>query len=509
MALSSFAEDIWVAESSSGSADGSSSNNAAAVSFFNTAGNWGDGAGKISAGDTVRLVGTFTTAITAQGSGVSGSPITVSFQPGAKFSKASWSGNVITLTGRSNIIISGGATGRIGGASGNESLAVGVIESTDNGTGLGNTNDAVGVYANPGQFITVKDLVFRDLYVRTSGSETLGYGIGVYLRWNGGATPSDLTVSNCVFQNMVTGVGMTYGPGSSNFTMVHCTARNVNWGGFVGDHGSGATMDGVLVDGNYFHSFTNWYQPGTQFHHNGFYAWAESGGSIVNVTMRKNLIGPGFYFGDPVSATSGLFVSGSGAVGENLIYNNVFVEGTNDAPSNGLVFVWPGSNAVTRIYNNTFIGGGSGNAMQLYGGRGTAGQQQFFVQNNFAQAKTFINVANSATISLVASNDHGWNLISGQEYSTSTNASSSFKTLAQWQALGFDTTSTNTAPLLDGYTLEAGSPLIGAGTDLSAFFTDDFTGSPRVAPWDIGAYEYLGRRATAGTVNVGTLTITP
>lgn len=38
------------------------------------------------------------------------------------------------------------------------------------------------------------------------------------------------------------------------------------------------------------------------------------------------------------------------------------------------------------------------------------------------------------------------------------------------------------------FTLPIGSPLRSVGTDLSATFTDDYTGATRVAPWDIGAY---------------------
>lgn len=43
-------------------------------------------------------------------------------------------------------------------------------------------------------------------------------------------------------------------------------------------------------------------------------------------------------------------------------------------------------------------------------------------------------------------------------------------------------------PDLSGYVPRAGSPAVGSGTDLSAFFIDDFTGSTRVSPWDIGAH---------------------
>jgi hypothetical protein len=77
------------------------------------------------------------------------------------------------------------------------------------------------------------------------------------------------------------------------------------------------------------------------------------------------------------------------------------------------------------------------------------------------------------------------------------------------EATSYEDNGIDADPDLAVYVPQTGSPAIGAGTDLSAYFTDDFTGSTRVAPWDIGAYEYLGRHATAGTVNVGTLTITP
>lgn len=48
------------------------------------------------------------------------------------------------------------------------------------------------------------------------------------------------------------------------------------------------------------------------------------------------------------------------------------------------------------------------------------------------------------------------------------------------------------------------------GADLQSLFTVDATGSTRIAPWDIGAYEYFpsgGITATANTVNVGTLKV--
>ncbi|MDA3808174.1 MAG: hypothetical protein PF440_09750 [Thiomicrorhabdus sp.] len=50
------------------------------------------------------------------------------------------------------------------------------------------------------------------------------------------------------------------------------------------------------------------------------------------------------------------------------------------------------------------------------------------------------------------------------------------------------TAPTDTPPDL---TLKTGSNAIGAGTDLSAYFTTDITGATRTVPWDIGAFAYI------------------
>lgn len=75
---SAFAENFYIGQSSAGAGDGTSCANRRAISFFNGSGNWGVGASKISAGDTVYLCGTITTAMGVQGSGSAGNVITIS-----------------------------------------------------------------------------------------------------------------------------------------------------------------------------------------------------------------------------------------------------------------------------------------------------------------------------------------------------------------------------------------------------------------------------------------------
>lgn len=70
------------------------------------------------------------------------------------------------------------------------------------------------------------------------------------------------------------------------------------------------------------------------------------------------------------------------------------------------------------------------------------------------------------------------------------------KTLAQWQALGYDLNSISSDPLLtSAYKLTKDSPCVDAGETLSDV-TDDYEGTPRPigTSSDIGAYEYYSKK---------------
>lgn len=68
LVVSAHAEDLYCTQAGTTPFDGTLAHPFRA-SDFNTSGNWGAGAGKISAGDTVHLGGTFTTKLTVLGSG--------------------------------------------------------------------------------------------------------------------------------------------------------------------------------------------------------------------------------------------------------------------------------------------------------------------------------------------------------------------------------------------------------------------------------------------------------
>lgn len=485
-AFTAHGEDFYVAQSILGNGNGASATNSKALSFFNSETSWSSPikvSGKIGPGDTVHLVGTITMPLIVQASGLAGKPITILFEFGAKMSHPAWpstpnstSGGAIAVSRKDYITIDGGANG--------------VIENTANGTGLTNSVCAVGINGTSASFFTVRNLTIRNLYVRKKGSEYSPGSAAISNTAKNDDRFTDFLVENCTISDVMIGIDTDYTAGCANYTFRNNTIYNCNWGGRCGDRRSSSTITNVTIANNNFFNFTNW--DGTDnatqaaFHHNGFYCWAESGGTFNKVTAYGNKIGPNFTSVSPNGATSGLFFSGSGMIGPILIHSNLFVENTADSPSNGNIFVWPAASAVTRIYNNTFVGGGTGIAIGYEGVRGGS----LYIANNLCTGKNFIYVTNNTLVRATIDNNLGYNLSSGQEYSWSSNSSLSARTFAQWQNLGFDIHGINSNPYFvssTNFALQSSSPAKGSGMDLSNYFTIDKEGNTR-SSWDIGAY---------------------
>lgn len=90
------ATNIYIAQAAAGGANGADCADALPSSYFNNGGNWGSGANQIGPGTTVHLCGTITgapgsTLLTVQGSGASGSPVTILFESGAQLNAPYWS----------------------------------------------------------------------------------------------------------------------------------------------------------------------------------------------------------------------------------------------------------------------------------------------------------------------------------------------------------------------------------------------------------------------------------
>jgi hypothetical protein len=163
--------------------------------------------------------------------------------------------------------------------------------------------------------------------------------------------------------------------------------------------------------------------------------------------------------------------------------------------SNTLNLYAPGFN----FYNNTFYRCATNSGFVVIWGvssAGTASDMRFY--NNIMFECGYPNAVNSGWYGgTVASNQlSDYNLVIGSGAGTT-------KDYSMWTGNGREVHGINGAPPLfvcaasNDFRLQTGSPAIGAGTNLSAFFSADYKGTPRGAAWDMGAYQYeSGSQAT-------------
>jgi hypothetical protein len=467
---------VWCGPVATGSGSGADSNDLESITSVNSS--W-----PVTPGGQLNLCGTFTN-INAElhvgASGTSGNPITIYFEPNAQFVASYWpqtaeggsAGGAIDVGSQSYITINGGLNG--------------LIEATNNGSSLQYQTSSAGVGATSASYLTVENLSILGMYIRTSDSDEAPQGDagGIGVQDICVASPYGVTnfiVTNCIITDAYSGIDSDYGTACRNYIFVGNTISRCNWGGRCGDRGDASYITNLIVAYNNISNFTNWDDPGNDdFHHNGFYGWAESGGTLGGALVYGNHIGPNY--GGPYS-TSGVFFSGGD---ENIwIYDNIFVCNTNDNPADALITLGydAGYGGTILLANNTFLGGGN------VVGIGFGGPSINLVFNNLGENCTLIEDSCGCGGTEIFNYNYGYNLSPGVQYIWDGSEDS----FAQWQADGFDSNgSASINPLLnaDG-TLQSFSPMDSAGTNLSSYFTTDYAGNPRPATgnWTVGAYQ--------------------
>jgi hypothetical protein len=198
LAIPVMAADFYVSQNGSGSTN--------SLAWLNVQTNWNRGAGTILPGDTVHLCGTLTNNLGIRTNGTAGNPITILFEPNAKFSAGTMF-NTGWIQIADHIVIDGGANGR--------------LELTDNGTtstygGTFSTNNGSvwGIFGDNHNDVTINNLTIAGLYVRQtvtdpgpvncSGNEPRA----IFM-----SDPSSLTVSNCVISDCQSPIWLTYNSG--------------------------------------------------------------------------------------------------------------------------------------------------------------------------------------------------------------------------------------------------------------------------------------------------------
>jgi hypothetical protein len=522
-----WAANIYVAQSSAGGNTGADCANARALSTL-AAGDW-------VAGNTIHLCGTITgtpgaSGLVAHGSGTSGSPIIVQFEPNAIL-QATYFGGIpnasscyslatcmggIQLYNNSNIIIDGGTNG--------------IIQNTANGTNLANYQASLGISISGGSNFIVRNLTVKNIYINDPTSQDTAGGYTGDVSISNGAT--NVAVCNNALLNARAGIQSDTGGGSAPlYPLPVCSsntfASGVNFfSNTLNDHAwqfqpSGSSSPIVNIFNNDVSGNTNWLESGNEFHTDGIIAWGDLGVQLT-VYAFNNGFHDTNYGTAAIYCTYGQTGSGSAC----YIFNNVFT-GTG-AP------IWLNGDATYQLgpynlFNNTFINNG---LMIEFG----ADDQTSTIKNNLVTEGTTSNnyfyskgYGTNTLPSILTDSDYN-NFYGGRglsfhdptgyycwPQSGGSPSGCGASQLGPWVNQA-DTHSISGNPLLNAnYTLQASSPDIGAGANLTSLcstiaplcYDKNGVQRPAVGAWDIGAYngpsggggvEISGTAATGGTV---------
>ena len=464
-----------------------STTNRASLAWLNTAANWAVGTGKVSPGDTVSLSGTFSSTLTIQASGASGSLITILFEPGAKFEKPVWQGGAIFSAGKSFWVINGSTNG--------------LIQATANGTALANqVEDSVGININGGSDFTIQNLKIDKMYVRTPGSsDGRRYG-GAIVILNVG---SNVTIKNCQLFEGDTCIGIAFVAGTTNNLKIQNNIiGRCNHGITVGTSTNQSFMVNMEISGNRINDLDVW-EGNAGLHLDGVILFNESpdGSAQFNgLKFFNNYIGPKI----GSTNTAGLFMDGyaNDDFINTKIYNNLFTADPGLGWNNGCI------NGEGEIFNNTFIGGNSGIGIKVAAATGTK------VEDN-----VFFNVGlglflNANRVNFFANNNIYYGLSQGSAFydAASGPTNGMYLNLAQWQQYGFDLNSTSAKPILDANFVPASNDTVAKdkGSPHPGFNADK-NGVPRPQgpAWDKGAFEFASGTPTPTPIPTPTPTPVP
>ena len=484
-ASAAHAGDIYVAQSAAGGATGANCAAARAIGSL-AAADW-------SAGNTIHLCGTITSTLTAQGSGSSGSPITVFFEAGSGISVPALSANgQIDVSNRSYIVIDGG-----GGSCGfvnfsNVTCAQGYIQATANGTTLGNQVNSIAILADGSSNVEIKGLLISNVYVHSSPSDAVTSRTWCVRAYQ---FPANLSIHN----NTMHDVGWCLDGGGNGLQFYANEVYHMDHG-----VGTGGPVSNIAIYGNHFHDMANWDTSSDSYHHDGVHVFTDNG--AVSGAMEYNNLFDGD-MGNNVTAW--VYDEASVSSFTGLVeFNNVAYVATGRNSCCGVMGLYsdggPGNGNI--FVNNTIIGPGftpgtgSGSIVK-------AGQTNATYKNNFlACCQNEIGVDSGATFASggLSNNvyedvatDYGgggstFNWMGNFTNSFSTWVSSSGETGARFGTLSAIIANATTG--IPG----SGSMLCGAGANLTSLgipaLDVDIRGNPRPSSgaWDSGAFSCSG-----------------
>jgi len=506
------ASDIYLAQNSTGAANGADCTDALVYSFFNNASNWGGGSNQIGPGTTVHICGAITGTTSFrpfvfQGSGTSGHPVTLLFESGASI-QASYcsSTGCINVNGQSNIVINGGTNG--------------YVESTLNGTSGGACLGgpcayqqlAYGVYLTSCVNCTVENLGMYDMYVRTSTSDESAAGDGVDVFNQGVSGASNLTITGNTMHDGAAGTYIAYGTNDSGGNISNNTIYNVNWGIGVNGQSTGNSAINWLFSGNTIHDLANWNdgqgaEPYNN-HHNGIVLFSGNSGTSISAVVYNN-----YFYGDFGNGTAVFDVQNSNTGTDTVTFFNNYVNlsaTTGTTGGNGCIDAEnddSSGSVVFSAYNNTCVGVGSMYGIYITGAIRSTSNVRNNVMVNWG---ALFSTQDGAALPSVM-NYNNW-------YEPGGNGvwdinSSDYTSLSAWNtATGLDANSAISNPLLASGVPGSGSPAIGLGANLTNLCTGNLVplcsdkagvARPSTGAWDAGAYRSNSTTSSGPTPPTG------
>ncbi|MGA8764171.1 MAG: hypothetical protein WB562_14990 [Candidatus Sulfotelmatobacter sp.] len=492
-AVFSTASDIYIAQNAAGGNTGADCADAHAVSWFNSSSNWGSG--NIAPGTTVHLCGTVSAPLTAQGSGASGSPITIAFDcpsNGQISMPAIPATGALTIAGLSYITIDG--------------QGCGIIQSTNNGSpagGYGNRIGSQAILATNTNNIEIKNLQCINLYMHLPPEQT-PWGAPYPNCVNFTGTSSHITIDHNTFHDCA---WCAWGQGS-NISFHDNTIYNFDHGLGMGIQANTPTVWGpVYFYNNNLSNATTW-DTGVagQYHHDGLHLWAYCSDGYSNCPdtyWQDAYVYNNHFFGDwgLINTTAMIFAEGSD-IHNFWVFNNL-ADCTANQCDDG-IFSIQSTNAA-NIINNTVVA----NIATQVTPNLILGGPNLKVQNNVVLGSNFLIEINAkdtsggggTTIAALSNNVY---MAGGTNAFVWEGTFLSFGQFSTWESDSGETKSiaaTLSTVNLPAGTLQAASPAIGAAANLYSTcngqpnpglgaLCSDADGTPRPATgnWDAGAF---------------------
>lgn len=498
-----FAADIYVSQNATGVNTGANCTNAYPASWFNNGSNWGSSSGQIGPGTVVHLCGTITSELAFQGSGSSGNPIELLFEPGAaiQISPGADANGAVNLGGNNYILIDGGAntpcgwntaTNKSEGACNGqiENMLYGSSDATCPGGPCTTQTSTGNLIQGSGNNVEIRNLQAGPSYIHTStgnaGNDTHGTGC---ISDNGG---SNWNIHDNNIHDGSWCVTFTYSSGTmSGITLTNNEFSNSSHMVAVGGAGS-ATLNGFTFDGNYAHDMHMWDTTSDSWHADGIHFYSATlTNTAENLLIYNNIFGGNT--GQDITAQ--VYSEEFANISNLVLFNNLFTA------SDGALWWVDQCNSGCYFLNNT-MANNTGTALYLgYSSYPTT----LSIENNVIEGSYWlINWQGSA----VSVNPYNYNAYGPNGGGVWYRLGSSFNQLSSWQSASGEGSSSiynaSGLSLSASYLPDTGSPVITAGvnvcTQSPTFCTsypeikNDLAGNPRPTNgnWNIGAYQNSG-----------------